>query len=92
MLQDTIFCAGRKVIAWMSGNRHQPALVRMLELPMATACPVKMPAVSFDEFYSFANFHKIAVLQSGKPFQAFFRILSTIKMNSSEPIKVNKSS
>ncbi len=41
----------------MPGNRHQSALVRMLVLPMAAARAVKIPAVGFDEFYGFADFH-----------------------------------
>jgi len=59
------FVPGARSSLGFPAIRHQPALVRMLELAMAAARAVKIPAVVFDEPDCFANFHSFNSTSNG---------------------------
>ena len=57
MLEDTVLCAGRKVVTGLAGNRHKAGSRWVFVLAVTAASAVEIPVVVLDELDDVADFH-----------------------------------
>jgi hypothetical protein len=66
LFEDTVHCAGCKIVTWLAGNSDQPALGVVFELAMTATCSIEVPTIGLDKFDRIADFHyrTLSTLQS----------------------------